>query len=60
MKRLCALFCALAFCGCTSDGSKHWYDDALGDLRGDNMQMRNNFAAPSGADGRPAPKKALE
>ena len=26
--------------GCATDGQKHWYDDALKDLRGDNQQMR--------------------
>jgi hypothetical protein len=49
MKRLCVLLCALAFCGCASDGSKHWYDDALDDWNGKNMQMRNDFAGPSTA-----------
>ena len=47
VKRLCVLLCALVFCGCASDGSKHWYDDALDDWNGKNMQMRNNFSTPT-------------
>jgi hypothetical protein len=42
MWRLCAL-CVVLFvaAGCASDdGKKHWYDEAMKDLRGDNQQMR--------------------
>jgi hypothetical protein len=38
----CAVVAALLLvAGCASDGDKHWYDDALKDLRGDNQQMHS-------------------
>jgi hypothetical protein len=40
MWRLCALVFLFLGSGCASDGQKHWYDEALKDARGDNMQMR--------------------
>jgi hypothetical protein len=41
MWRLCALVAVLILsAGCAADGQKHWYDEALKDARGDNMQMR--------------------
>jgi hypothetical protein len=44
MKYLCALVCALLFgVGCASDSDRAKWDDAMKDLRGDNMQMRSNF-----------------
>lgn len=49
MKRLCVMLCALAFCGCLSDSDKKQWNEAWKDLRGDNMQMRNNFATPTAA-----------
>jgi hypothetical protein len=50
MWRLCALFVALFLvAGCTSDGDKHWYDEALKDARGDNQQMRG-FQTTSSKD----------
>jgi hypothetical protein len=45
MKHLCVLVCALWFgVGCASDGDRAQWSDALKDLRGDNMQMRDNFS----------------
>jgi hypothetical protein len=47
MKRLLALALALSFvAGCASPGA---FDDALKDLRGDNMRMRSNTSV-SGDD----------
>ncbi len=41
MWRLCVPIVVLFLVtGCGSDGEKHWYDDALKDARGDNMEMR--------------------
>jgi hypothetical protein len=40
MWRFCALLVIALAAGCASDGKKHWYDEALKDARGDNMQMR--------------------
>jgi hypothetical protein len=38
-----ALLCALLFAsGCMSADGKGFFDDALKDLRGDNMQMRSD------------------
>jgi hypothetical protein len=49
MKRLgvllCALFVALAFSGCASDGKKGQWDDFWKDVRGDNMEMKSDFSA---------------
>jgi len=53
MKRLGVLLCALLFClGCGSDGEKSQWDDALKDLRGDNMEMKG-FGGMSEAHDRP-------
>ena len=50
MKRLCVLLCALVICGgCMSDSDKKQWDEVWKDARGDNMQMRNNFATPTTA-----------
>jgi hypothetical protein len=40
MRRICVLLVVLFLAGCASDGKPHWYDEALKDARGDNMQMR--------------------
>lgn len=40
MRRICVLLIVLALVGCASNGKPHWYDEALKDARGDNMQMR--------------------
>jgi hypothetical protein len=41
MKRLWLLLCALLFgLGCASEGDKQQWNEAMKDLRGDNMQMR--------------------
>ena len=40
MWRYCALIVVVLMAGCAADGKKHWYDEALKDARGDNMQMR--------------------
>jgi hypothetical protein len=45
MWRLCALVFLVLGAGCGSDGQKHWYDEALKDLRGDNQQMRGFHSA---------------
>jgi hypothetical protein len=44
MWRVGALLLILA-AGCSSDGQKHWYDEALKDARGDNQEMRG-FKSP--------------
>jgi len=40
MRRICLLIVVLFLAGCATDGKPHWYDEALKDARGDNMQMR--------------------
>ena len=46
MWRLCALIVVLMLAaGCGADGQKHWYDEALKDARGDNMEM-HGFKSP--------------
>ncbi len=47
MRRLCVLLCALftlASAGCASEGSKAQWDEFWKDVRGDNMQMRDDFS----------------
>ena len=45
MMRLCVLLCTLLFgFGCASGGDNAMWDNALKDLRGDNMQMRSKFS----------------
>jgi hypothetical protein len=41
MRRICVLIVVLTLAGCASNGKPHWYDAALADARGDNMQMRS-------------------
>jgi hypothetical protein len=54
MKYLCALVCALLFgVGCASDGDRAKWDDAMRDLRGDNMQMHNSFSGMTGMGDHP-------
>jgi hypothetical protein len=54
MKRLCVLVCALLFgVGCASDSDRAKWDEALKDLRGDNMRMHSNFSDTSGLDDHP-------
>jgi hypothetical protein len=54
LKHLCVLVCALLFgVGCASDGDRAKGDDALKDLRGDNMQMRNNYSGTAGMGDHP-------
>jgi len=44
MRYLCALACALLFgVGCASDSDRAKWDDAMKDLRGDNMRMHSSF-----------------
>src|SRR5438874_2801173 len=51
MKRRCVLLAVLISClGCASVGDKTPWDEALKDLRGDNMQMHGNFSALSGME----------
>jgi hypothetical protein len=50
MWRLCALVALLfVVAGCGSDGEKHWYDEAVKDFRGDNMEMRG-FSSPASSN----------
>jgi len=61
MKCLCVLLCALACCaGCNSDGDKDPWAEFRKDLRGDNMQMRNDFSRLNDADGPPVQSKPRE
>lgn len=54
MLRLCAFAAYLLLCaGCATGGQAHWYDEALKDARGDNMQMRGFGGGPTGARMRP-------
>ena len=55
MRRLCALAaCLILVAGCASDGP-HWYDAALKDARGDNMEMRGLGTGPDLPRGRMRP-----
>jgi hypothetical protein len=45
MWRLSAVIVLFVGAGCASDGQSHWYDEALKDLRGDNMEM-HGFKSP--------------
>jgi hypothetical protein len=54
MKHLCALVCALLFgVGCATDTDRAMWNDAMKDLRGDNMQMHNSFSAVAGMSDHP-------
>ncbi len=58
MRRLCVLACALVLgLGCTA-GDKAQWDEALRDLRGDNMKMRSDTASLMGTGGGTAAKRA--
>jgi hypothetical protein len=49
MKRLCVLVCALfAAPGCASMFEGPEWDEFHKEMRGDNMQMRGDFSAPTG------------
>ncbi len=51
MLRICLLLSGLVLCaGCATEGRKSPFDEALKDLRGDNMQMRSNFAGMTASD----------
>ena len=51
MLRFCILLGLAAVCvGCATEGHKNPFDDALKDLRGDNMQMRSNFSGLTASD----------
>ena len=51
MLRICLLLAGLVLCaGCATEGRKSPFDEALKDLRGDNMQMRSNFAGMTASD----------
>jgi hypothetical protein len=61
MKRLCVCAGALFFClGCSSDGDKDQWDAFKKDLRGDNMQMRNDFSGLNGTDDHPVQMKSRD
>jgi hypothetical protein len=51
---MCRLFAFIVLlvlvAGCASDGQKHWYDEALKDARGDNMEMRGFKSAKDASD----------
>ena len=48
MWRLCAILVFLFLAsGCASDGQAHWYDEALKDARGDNMEMHGFNSRPN-------------
>jgi hypothetical protein len=52
MKRGFLLLSIMAFsAGCAADAQKGSWDEALKDLRGDNMQMRSNFSKMTADDG---------
>jgi hypothetical protein len=51
MWRLCALVVFLfLLAGCAADGEKHWYDEALKDARGDNMEMHGFKSTKTSSD----------
>ena len=51
MRQLCLLIVVvLSVAGCASNGKPHWYDAALADARGDNMQMRGFNTADAKAN----------
>ncbi len=55
MVRLWLLLCVLLLCvGCATEDTKAQWEEALKDLRGDNMQMRGNFSGLDSPEVRPA------
>jgi len=54
---LCAL---LVGAGCASEANKAQWDEVWKDLRGDNMQMRNNFADTTALDDHPIRPRSSE
>jgi hypothetical protein len=55
MKRLCALLGLLVSClGCAGEGTQAQWDEFWKDVRGENMQMRNNFSGLDSMDDRPS------
>ncbi len=49
MKRWYLLVCTLTFClGCATDADRAQWNEALKDLRGDNMQMKSGFREMKG------------
>ena len=51
MSRACIVLSGLLlFAGCATEGRKGVFDDALKDLRGDNMQMRSSFGGMTASD----------
>jgi hypothetical protein len=60
MKRFCFLLGVLWLCaGCTSVGDKAQWEEAMKDLRGENMQMGSKFSTMSGMSDRSL-RKQLE
>jgi hypothetical protein len=54
MVRRCILLGLLLFCaGCATPGDRAQWEEAMKDLRGDNMQMRSNFSSFEGTNGSP-------
>jgi len=59
MFRSFILLCVLLFgLGCAAEGNNGQWDEVLKDLRGDNMQMRSNFADTKGLDENPIQTKS--
>jgi hypothetical protein len=56
MKRLCVLLGLAAGAGCVSEADRRQWDDAVRDLRGDNMRMRADGPAANGVADLPAPQ----
>jgi hypothetical protein len=46
MRLLGVFVLTLFLVGCAADGQSHWWDAALKDLRGDNMEMRDWPSTP--------------
>jgi hypothetical protein len=54
MRRLCVLLGVLLLVpGCASESARRQWDEALRDLRGDNMQMRGGAPAVQNGQDRP-------
>lgn len=51
MKGCCLVVLMVVFAaGCAADGNKGSWDEALKDLRGDNMRMRSSFSKMAADD----------
>jgi hypothetical protein len=49
MKRLATAVALLLVVGCATEEVRQQFNEAMKDARGENMEMRNDFAGPKGS-----------